>query len=102
MLAKRDAYLDEAYKQLDVISQDKLKRIEYTSRQKAINDYNTFMAENYDRGLEEGRAEGRAEGKAEREAEIIASLKAYGMTDEQIREAIKGKREDVRGKNIKM
>ncbi len=92
MLAKRDAYLNEAYKQLDVISQDKLKRIEYTSRQKALNDYNTFMAENYDRGLEVGRAE--------REAEIIASLKAYGMTDEQIREAIKGKREDVRGKNI--
>ncbi len=105
MLAKRDVYLGEAYKQLDIISQDKLKRIEYTSRQKALNDYTTYMAENYDQGHKDGKAEGivigekkgRAEGRAEGKAEgleegkekerssTIARMKALGFTEEQIR-----------------
>ncbi len=76
MLAKRNDYLSEAYKRLEVISQDKLKRIEYTSRMKAVMDYNTLMAENYDRG--------RAEGRAEERASIISMLKEKGMSNEEI------------------
>ncbi len=96
MLAKRENYLNEAYKQLDVISQDKLKRIEYTFRQKALNDYTTFMAENYDRGHKEGLEEGekkgldkgiaigREEGRLEERKKLKEMLKANGMSEEQI------------------
>ena len=50
MLAKKNEYLKEAYRHLEIISQDEQKRIEYTARQKAIYDYNTLMEENYNRG----------------------------------------------------
>lgn len=94
MLAKRDDCLNEAYKQLDVISQDKLKRIEYMSRQKAINDYNTYMAENYDRGLEEGRKEGLKKGleagREEREL-LISMLKSKGVSEEEISRMLNNK-----------
>ncbi len=90
MLAKRDDYLNEAYKQLDVISQNKLKRIEYTSRQKALNDYNTFMAENYDRGMNEGIAIGREEGREER-ALLISMLKSKGVSEEEISRMLNNK-----------
>ena len=40
------------------------------------------------KGRAEGRAKGRAEGRAEGEASIIAKMKAFGMTEEQIRRII--------------
>ncbi len=104
MLAKRNAYIDEAYKQLDIISQDKLKRIEYMSREKALNDYTTFMNEHYDQGHKDGKVEGRAEGieigekkgraegialgreegRLEEREKIKEMLKANGISEEQI------------------
>ena len=51
-------------------------------------------AEGEAKGLIKGRAEGRAEGKAEgaakKQAELIANMKAFGMTDEQINAIILG------------
>ena len=96
MLAKKDEYIEEAYKQLEIISQDEQKRLEYTARQKAIYDYNTLMEENWLRGKAEGRkegkaegrkegkAEGRKEGKAERDKELTLKFRSMGMSDEEI------------------
>ena len=65
MIAGKNPYIKSAYSTLQVISQDKQKRLEYEARQKAILDYNQGMREATERGLAEGRAAGRAEGRAE-------------------------------------
>ena len=54
MLAKKNNYLKEAYKQLEIISQDEQKRLEYTARQKALYDYNELVYENFTTGYEKG------------------------------------------------
>ncbi len=55
MIAEKDPYIQSAYDQLQVISQDKQKRLEYEARQKAILDHNQSMLEAEQRGREEGR-----------------------------------------------
>ncbi len=45
MLAKQNRYIESAYKKLQIISQDKEKRLEYEAREKAIRDYNQSMYE---------------------------------------------------------
>lgn len=54
MLAQKDPYIASAYEQLQVISQDKEKRLEYEARQKAIWDYNQMMYEAEQRGIKQG------------------------------------------------
>ncbi len=54
MLSQKDQYIASAYEQLQVISQDKEKRLEYEARQKAIWDYNQMMLEAEQRGIERG------------------------------------------------
>lgn len=77
MLAKKSVYLDEAYKQLEVISQDQEKRLEYTARQKTLYDYNTMMEERFNAGVEQGIEQG-----AERERKVlIEKLKKSGFTE---------------------
>ena len=58
MLAKQNPYLESAYKKLQVISQDKEKRLEYEAREKAIRDYNQCMYEAEQRGIEIGEQRG--------------------------------------------
>ncbi len=55
MIAKKDAYIEKAYQHLQVISQDKEKRLEYETREKAIRDYNFLVKKSKEEGLEEGR-----------------------------------------------
>ena len=47
---------------MQLISQDKEKRLEYEAREKAIRDYNQFMLEAKQQGREEGLQQGRKEG----------------------------------------
>lgn len=54
MLAQKDTYIASAYEQLQVISQDREKRLEYEAREKAIRDYNQMMLEAERRGIEQG------------------------------------------------
>jgi len=61
MLAEKNTYIDSAYQRLQVISQDKEKRLEYEAREKAIRDYNQFMYEAEQRGLERGLEQGKTE-----------------------------------------
>jgi len=57
MVDEKNPYIDSAYKQLQIISQDKQKRLEYEAREKAIRDYNQSMFEAEQRGRQEGRQE---------------------------------------------
>jgi len=45
MIAEKDPYIKSAYDQLQIISQDEQKRLEYEAREKAILDYNQGMPE---------------------------------------------------------
>ena len=50
MLAEKNTYIDSAYQHLQLISQDKEKRMEYEAREKAIRDYNQGILEAEQRG----------------------------------------------------
>jgi len=63
MLAKRDPYIKSAYQQLQVISQNKEKRMEYEAREKAVRDYNQLILESRQEGIKEGIREGVKEGQ---------------------------------------
>ena len=54
MIAKKDPYIKSAYDQLQRISQDEQKRLEYEAREKAILDYNQGMFEAAQRGEQRG------------------------------------------------
>lgn len=79
MISKTDSYLDEAYKQLEIISQDKEKQIAYTSRLKSIMDYNTIMEERYEKGRQEGRQEGITIGEQRGRQELLNQLIESGI-----------------------
>lgn len=67
MLAQKNQYIESAYERLQVISQDKEKRLEYEAREKAIMDYNQMILEAEERG--EKRGEKRGEERGERRGE---------------------------------
>lgn len=73
MLAKKNEYLEAAYRELEIISQDEQKRIAYTTRQKALFDYNTMMEENFERG------------RAEERKSMAERMRADGVDEEIIR-----------------
>ncbi len=54
MLATKNTYIQSAYQQLQIISQDKQKRLEYEAREKAVLDYNQLILEAEERGKERG------------------------------------------------
>lgn len=62
MLAEENPFWESAYQRLQVISQDKQKRMEYEARMKALRDYNQLMQEAVARGIEIGVQRGRQEG----------------------------------------
>ena len=61
-------------------------------REKALHDEASALKNAKAEGLEEGMVKGRAEGRAEGEASVIAKIKAYGFTEEQIKAIIFGSR----------
>ncbi len=63
MLAAKNPYIESAYEQLKLISQDEQKRLEYEAIEKAIRDYNQMMFEAEQRGRESGRESGIEEGR---------------------------------------
>ncbi len=58
MLAQKNPYISSAYQQLQTISRDSEKRLEYEAREKAVLDYNQMMYESEQRGLERGLERG--------------------------------------------
>ena len=87
MLAAKNTYIEKAYQQLQVISQDKQKRLEYEAREKAVRDYNQGILEAKEAGREEGM-EAEKEATAQRlialglPTDII--VKGCGLSFEQI------------------
>lgn len=77
MLAKKNEYLEAAYKELEIISQDEQKRIAYTTRQKALFDYNPLMEENWLRG--------KAEVRAEERKSMAEKMRIMGYSEEEIK-----------------
>ncbi len=57
MLAEKNPYIESAYQHLQLISQDKQKRLEYEAREKAVRDYNQSILEAREEGREQGRME---------------------------------------------
>jgi len=79
MLAQKNQYIESAYERLQVISQDKEKRLEYEAREKAILDHNQMMLEAEERGEERGEKRGEERGEKrgeERGVERINRLHA--------------------------
>ncbi len=58
MLAEKNKSISQAYQQLQVISQDEQKQLEYNVRQKAICDYNQSMLEAKQKGEQIGIEKG--------------------------------------------
>ena len=54
MPAQKNQYIESAYERLQLISQDREKRLEYEAREKAILDHNQMMLEAEERGREQG------------------------------------------------
>lgn len=50
MLAQKNQYIESAYERLQLIIQDREKRLEYEAREKAILDHNQMMLEAEKRG----------------------------------------------------
>ena len=84
MLAEKNVYIESAYEQLQVISQDRQKRLEYEAREKAILDYNQGMFEAEQRGMQGGKQEGIQQGRQEGIYAIISGGLEDGLSEERI------------------
>ena len=81
MLAEKNVYIESAYEQLQVISQDRQKRLEYEAREKAILDYNQGMFEAEQRGMQRGKQEGIQQGIQQGRQEGIYAIISGGLED---------------------
>ena len=77
---EKDPYIEEVKKELERLSNDPKRRLEYEAREDALRDYMTQM-ESFKR---EGRAEGRTEGKAEGKEEVVMNALELGLSTQQI------------------
>ena len=75
-MAKANEYIGIAYEELQKLSADELKRLDYEAREKAVRDYNTQMRSTLRRG---------ARGKLK---EIIKKKLEKGMTTAEIEEIL--------------
>ena len=87
-MAKTDQYMAEAFSELEKLSADERKRLEYEAREKAVRDYNSLMGGELRRGLERGIKEGKKQGIEQgieqgRRALVIHMLE-NGMSPEDI------------------
>ena len=79
-MSERNEYIQCAYEELERLSLDKQKRLEYETRQKNIRDYNSQMRS--------ARIQGEEIGKRQTEEQILAlgkALQAAGRSEEAIK-----------------
>lgn len=62
-MAEKNSNLKEAYNELDKLSADEHKRLEYEARQKALRDKNILLITGENRGLEKGERIGLEKGE---------------------------------------
>ena len=65
MAAEKSEYIKKAYEDLNRISADEEKRLEYEARERAIRDHQYFSTVYKNTGLKEGRREGRRQATVE-------------------------------------
>ena len=85
-MAKKNSCFEEAYKELDKLSADEKKRLEYEARQKAIRDRDILIKTGENRGRKE----------------IILSMIEAGLPLEQIAEIAKETLETIQELKKKM
>lgn len=100
MIAEKDPYIESAYQKLQIISQDKQKRLEYEAREKAVRDHNQFIREAEARGLSIGRETGLKEGLKEGRKEGLKEGRKEGLKEgrkEGLKEGLKeGRKEGLK------
>ncbi len=75
-MAEKNSNIQEAYNELDRLSADEKKRLEYEARQKAIRDKNILLKTGENRGIEKGERIGLEKGaQATLEKLILSMLK---------------------------
>ena len=87
-MAGTDEYIGEAYGELEKLSADERKRLEYEAREKAVRDYNCLMDSALEEGLREGREQGLEQGlmRGQQQArrELTVQMLKNGMKPEDI------------------
>lgn len=89
-MAKKDEYIEEAYRELEKLSADEQAKLEYEAREKAIRDYNSQMNSALKRGIEKGIEEGKRSlirTMLENGAEPDLIAKLTGLSLSEIKEA---------------
>ena len=87
-MSERNEYIQCAYEELERLSQDRQKRLEYETRQKNIRDYNSQMKSARIQGEEIGMQKGKQQGKQQAEEQILAlgkALQRAGRSEEAIK-----------------
>ena len=95
-MADLNKYIGIAYEELQKLSADELKRLDYESREKAIRDYKSFMRGALKQGLEQGLKEGQAIGERSKLREITKKKMNRGMTAEEIADDLEEDVETIR------
>lgn len=85
-MAKTDPYIEEAYSELEKLSADERKRIEYEAREKAVRDYNSLMGSELRRGRELGIEQGKNEKLLEQIKKKLKKGKTYAQIAEDLEE----------------
>ena len=83
-MSERNVYIQCAYEELERLSLDRQKRLEYETRQKNIRDYNSQMKS----ARIQGEEIGMQKGKQQAEEQILAlgkALQRVGRSEEAIK-----------------
>lgn len=87
-MAEKDPYIEKAYEELERMSADEKKRLEYEAREKALRDYNSQMSSARRRGEEIGKEIGKEIGiklgEKSCEERIILNMHQLGKSAEEI------------------
>lgn len=83
-MADLNKYIGITYEELQKLSADELKRLDYESREKAIRDHKSFIRGAIRQGLKQGLDQGEALGERKKLREITEKKLNRGMTAEEI------------------
>ena len=81
MAAEKSEYIKKAYEDLNRISADEEKRLEYEARERAIRDHQYFSTVYKETGLREGRKEGLKIGRQEGRQEGLQEGRQEGLQE---------------------
>ena len=99
-MADKNKYIGIAYEELQKLSADEIKRLEYEGREKAIRDHKSFMKGALEQGLEQGLQQGIRQGLDlgghNKLKEITRKKLEKGMEIEQIAENLEEDTETIR------